>query len=122
MKHLYIFLLLTASSLGSKFSAQTARLLWANQVSGISDEQGKSVFVDGSGNVYYTGYFYGSADFDPGSGIHTLTTIFSTGGSGYRKGAFVSKLDSQGNFLWARHFYGGSSSEGISLSIDNEGN
>jgi hypothetical protein len=53
--------------------------------------------VDGAGNVYTTGTFGGSVDFDPGSGKTTLTS-YNRG-----KGAdiFVSKLDTNGKFVWA---------------------
>ena len=54
------------------------------------DDEALSVAVDSSGNVYTTGYFSGTADFDPGSGTTNLT---SNGGID----VFVSKLDSSGN-------------------------
>ena len=104
------------------YAQQTANFLWANQVSGISDEQGKAVTVDVNGNVYYTGYFYGTADFDPGIGTFLMTTPFSSGGSGYKQGIFVSKLDAVGNFIWAKQFFGGRGSAGTSITVDANGN
>ena len=63
---------------------------------------GFGVAVDGSGNVYTTGNFDGTADFDPGSGTENLS---SAGGSGDND-VFVSKLSSSGEFVWAKSFVG----------------
>ena len=54
---------------------------------GTSTDMSHSVAVDSSGNVYTTGYFAGTVDFDPGSGTTNLTS------NGNQDG-FVSKLDS----------------------------
>ena len=41
---------------------------------GTSLDAGFGVAVDGSGNVHTTGYFLGTADFDPGAGTSNLTS------------------------------------------------
>ena len=69
--------------------------VWARQMGGASSEWGWGVAVDDSGNVYTTGEFQGTVDFDPGAGVFNLT---SAGGDDI----FVSKLDSAGNFVWAQ--------------------
>ena len=51
------------------------------------------------GNVYVTGDFSGTVNFDPGPNTHDLTSV---GGSD----AFVLKLDPAGNFDWAQSFGG----------------
>ena len=76
---------------------------------------GFSIVVDTSGNVYTTGYFQGTVDFDPGTGISNLTA-FGT------RGIFVQKLDTNGNFLWAKSFGGNGYSEGKSIALDISGN
>ncbi len=53
--------------------------VWALQMGGTGFAAGNDVAVDGSGNVYTTGRFAGSADFDPGAGVFNLT---SAGGPG----------------------------------------
>src|SRR3989304_4344772 len=70
-------------------------LVWAKSMGGASDDRGYSIAIDGSGNVYTTGYFWGTADFDPGAGTYNLTPA---GGS---QDIFVSKLNGPGNFGWA---------------------
>jgi hypothetical protein len=55
------------------------------------------------------GKFYGTVDFDPGAGVYNLT-----GG-----GAFVMKLDSAGNFIWAKAI---NSAEAFALAMDPAGN
>ena len=54
-------------------SAYAQTLEWAKSMGGTNDDRGLSIAVDASGNVYTTGYFYGTADFDPGAGTFYLT-------------------------------------------------
>jgi hypothetical protein len=51
--------------------------------------------VDSAGNVYTTGYFQGTVDFDPGAGTVNLSSAGSDD-------IFVQKLDASGNLVWAR--------------------
>ncbi|MCX6270968.1 MAG: SBBP repeat-containing protein [Bacteroidetes bacterium] len=88
---------------------------WAKQMGGPDEDQGWSVFVDLSGNVYTTGFFLETADFDPGPG----TCLFSfLGGSDF----FISKLDPQGNFVWARQIGSPSADGGSSVIVDAANN
>src|SRR5688572_17920960 len=79
-------------------TAQSPYFHWAKSFGGTT-AQGKSISVDGSGNVYTTGYFSGTADFDPGAGTFNLT---AAGGDDI----YISKLDASGNFLWAKQMGG----------------
>ena len=74
---------------------------------------GLSIAVDSNGAVYTTGYFRYTADFDPGSGTYTLTC------QGYNYCSFVSKLDSSGNFVWAKGMAGDGSAFGQGISVDS---
>ena len=85
---------------------------WANAMGGKLNDFPKGVTVDASGNVYTTGYFYGTADFDPGPGTFNLTSKGSSE-------SFISKLDAKGNFIWAKKLGLG---EGISIAVDVAGN
>ena len=85
--------------------------VWAKRFGGPSSQVSFSIAVDDSGNVYTTGYFQGTADFDPGSGTSNLTSVGS-------EDVFVSKLNSVGNFVWAKSFGG----IGYSVAVDSSGN
>jgi hypothetical protein len=79
---------------------------WVRQFAGVSggDCIPDSLAVDAAGNVYSSGNFFGTVDFDPGTGTQTLN-----GGTG---AGFVTKLNASGNLVWARQFgakLGGSS-------------
>jgi hypothetical protein len=106
----FIFLLLTNLSINAQ-----ANFDWAKKVGGISSDYGSSVAVDASGNVYTTGGFQGTVDFDPGPGTFTLA---SAGGFDI----FISKLDATGNFVWAKSIGGNLSDFGSSITVDASGN
>lgn len=94
---------LTASGNRDVFIAKyspTGALIWAKNVGGSStqsntDEPG-DIALDQNGNVYVTGKYRGTGDFDPGSGTFNLTPSDNAGD------IFILKLDSDGNFVWAK--------------------
>ncbi|MFK7971203.1 MAG: PKD domain-containing protein [Bacteroidia bacterium] len=71
---------------------------WVKGPSGESNI-GQNILIDGSGNIYSSGYFYGTVDFDPGPGTQNLTS----NGNG---DVFIQKLNSSGNLVWAQNFGG----------------
>lgn len=91
-------------------------LIWTKQMGGFADDIGNSIAIDSSGNVYTTGYFLGTVDFDPGNGIFNLT---SHGGS---EDIFICKLDSSGNFVWAKQLGGTGADRANSILVDSLGN
>lgn len=95
--------------------AQIPTFQWVKQMGGDSIETTYSIALDASGNIYTTGFFNDTADFDPGIGIFNLI-------SGPSSSVFVSKLDASGNFVWAKKFAGNSDALGNSISVDNSGN
>lgn len=113
-KSLFIPLFTTLFLLATTTHAQNYE--WAKKMGGAGFEQGNDIAVDEAGNVYATGYFSGTVDFDPGAGIANLT---STGESNI----FICKLDASGNYLWAKSI-GGTTlfSEGRAIAIDGLGN
>lgn len=69
--------------------------------------------VDGAGNVYTTGFFNGTADFDPGADVYNLTTTTFT-----NHDVYVSKLDVNGNFVWAGKWGGTFSDQSFDIAVD----
>lgn len=76
---------------------------------------GHSIKTDRYGNVYFTGYFEDGVDFDPGPGSFIINT------NSYEH-SFICKLDSNGDFIWAKAFEGPLRSAGIAMQIDSGGN
>lgn len=89
--------------------------IWAKSMGSILADQGSNVAVDKIGNVYLTGIFQGTADFDPGSGIDTITAVRAYD-------AFLAKYDSSGNYVWAKNLGGSGADYGLGVTTDGAGN
>jgi gliding motility-associated-like protein len=103
----------------SKFD-NNGNFIWSKQFSGTEGQVGYSIGTDAQENVYSTGLFYGTGDFDPGPSVYNL--IASSGPMGSWSDAFVSKLDANGNFVWAKQFAGSYDEMGFALIPDPTGN
>ena len=90
---------------------------WAKKIGGGYSDCALSITLDNYGNIYTTGSFQGTVDFDPGAGNYFLTSA----SLGYPD-IFISKLDSNGNFLWAKILGGFDTDQGTSITTDNNGN
>jgi hypothetical protein len=97
----------------NKVSA-SGNLLWSKNYGGTGSEQANAVVVDQSGNMYITGSFTGTTDFDPGTGIYNVTS------AGFGD-AFISKLDGSGNLIWIKQLGGTDGDQGIAMTIDAAG-
>jgi hypothetical protein len=93
----------------------SGNFVWAKRLGGVGTDIGNAVFVDAAGNVHTTGYFRGTADFDPGVGTINLT-------SAGNQDIFISKLDSSGSFVWAKSLGGGNYDIGNAVFVDAAGN
>lgn len=87
--------------------------LWVKQIGGYGGEVGCSITIDAKGYIYSTGNFDGNVDFDPGSGFYYLNGNFTD--------TYISKLDSSGNFVWAKKFEGNDRSIGRTITADLNG-
>ena len=87
---------------------------WAYVLGSSSVDEGSDIEVDAAGNVYVTGHFRNTIDFDPGIGVFNLTSNGNTDG-------FVQKVDTDGNLLWAINLGGGNVDRGRALDVDEFG-
>lgn len=95
--------------------------IWGKQIGGDRFTLLKSLYVDLSGNVFTTGYFSGTADFDPGPSVYNLSATYSTGT--VDNAIFISKLDKDGNFKWAKKIGGNNTVyTGFGITGDKFGN
>jgi len=76
--------------------------VWTLRGGGTGTDAGGNIVIDGTGAIYITGSFNNTADF--GS-----TILTSAGGTD----AFFAKLNSSGNFLWAKQIGGTGSVDAI---------
>ena len=90
-------------------------LLWIKAMGGNSIDYGNAICTDYSGNIYLTGSFYNTVDFDPGSGTHDLI-------SNGLNDIFVQKLDVSGNLLWVKSMGNSTQEYGKSIAADAGGN
>jgi len=91
---------------------RNGKLLWVATAGGPQADIGNAINIDNSGNVLVTGEFAGSATF--GS-----TTLVSTKGA---INVFTTKLDGNGNFLWAKSGVGIHTDRGLGIAADPSGN
>jgi hypothetical protein len=89
--------------------------MFAKNMGGGSSDNGYSIALDPAGNIYTTGRFNLTSDFDPNAGVQNLTSAGSDD-------IFISKLDNAGNFVWAKRIGGASSDFGWSIFVDASSN
>jgi len=103
---------------GNLTNAQDVHLEWAKQMGSSDSNYSTAITVDNMGNVYTTGTFQGTIDFDPGPGVFNLTSIDVYNGGDI----FIQKLDASGNFIWAKKMGGVAWDKSNSIAVDNFGN
>ncbi len=92
--------------------------VWAFTIgSSNGSDSGLSIGLDGSRNVYLAGHLDGTADFDPGPGVFTLTNL-----NPGVEDIYLAKYDPLGNFIWAFNLDGTGGEGGTSLTVDAAGN
>jgi len=72
---------------------------WTRVMGGDYYTRGIAVRADRSGNVYVTGIFSGTVDFDPGPGVDRMTYAGDWD-------IFISKFSSNGDYIWTRRMGG----------------
>ncbi len=92
--------------------SQTPYWQWAQSGTCTTTDNGSAITSDNSGNVYLTGYFFGSN--------LTFSTTTLTNAGNYD--AHIEKYDNSGNFLWARSIGGAFDDVSNAIVCDNSGN
>ncbi len=97
-------------------NAQNLNFTWAKTGgSSSAPESGHGIATDAQGNVYTTGFFYNTVDFNPDTSTFNLT---SNGDADI----YLQKLSSTGNLIWAISMGGSGEDYGNSLDVDSSGN
>lgn len=92
-----------------------ANILWLESMGGSQYEEGVDIAVDSLENVYITGFFEGTADFDPD--YNDILELTSNGGVDI----FIEKLDINGDLVWVKQIGGGLWDLGTSISVSPAG-
>jgi hypothetical protein len=90
-------------------------LEWAVQLSANSVQTVKDQVVDNAGNTYTVGEFAGTVDFNPSGSIYNLTA------SGSSRDIYITKLDSDGNLVWAVNIGNGNDEVVNDIAYDDNG-
>ena len=91
-------------------------LVWAQELAAGAVPTAGGLTLDSSNNVYVTGSFSGTANFNP-SGT-TAANLISQGNTD----AFIAKYDRYGNYVWAEDFGGSFNDAGNAIAVDKAGN
>ena len=91
------------------------QFVWARHFPGAGSDRGYALTVSDDGSSYITGEFEGTADFDPGTGVFTMT-------SESPQGCFITKLNSNGDLVWAKQLQSTvSNHRGSAITMDPSG-
>ena len=91
--------------------------IWDAVFDGTSYDRGNALRLDHNGSIYTTGFFGEEVDFDPGPG----NAIIQSTGQSDTDDAFLSILDPNGHFVFARQLGGIGNDLGSSLAVDRWG-
>ncbi len=98
----------------SKYDS-AGKLIWAKSIGDFRYQAGFAIALDNANNIYITGIFFGTTDFDPGPGIANLT-------SAGNEDVFVCKFDNNGKFIWVKQFGGTTNDFCNAIKLDRFGN
>jgi hypothetical protein len=93
----------------------THTLDWAYNTGGMGICETADMVPDADGNVFLTGNFQQSADFDPGDEVHILSSAGDDD-------IFISKTSPSGASLWAERIGGPAKDHATGIAMDREGN
>jgi Beta-propeller repeat len=86
--------------------------LWARRAGGTAEDVGNGIAVDGTGNIYVTGYYLST-------NINFSGVLLTNAGSAE---IFVAKYNSAGTLLWAKAAGGSGYDAANAIAVDAAGN
>ncbi|MFH1514873.1 MAG: SBBP repeat-containing protein, partial [bacterium] len=89
---------------------------WARTWGGVGNDYGQDIAVDNVGNVYVTGDFSNTVDFNPDPAEEEWRTSIAPAS------AFLSKFDKYGDFKWVNTFGDIETAGGNAIETDEAGN
>jgi hypothetical protein len=84
---------------------------WTRHFGGIAEDYGDGIAVDSDGNVFVTGYFQGTADFDDTGGTDNHAAVW--GGD-----IFITKYNADGSYGWTRTMGNTGDQLGYAIAVD----
>lgn len=115
-----------ADGILTSISPATGAIEWIKQFGGAFDEVVTDATIDSEGHYYVTGYFMGAGptyglDADPGPGVYTLSVQSLMA----NRDIFIIKLNSAGDFVWAKQIStpsGAGNDDASTIKTDSAGN
>lgn len=98
----------------AKYDA-SGHYVYANAIGGSGNDNCLGIAINGQGQIYITGQFIGTVDFDPGAGVANLTSA----GNG---DIFFASYDASGNYVYAKALGGPFGDQGGGIAVDASGN
>lgn len=97
----------------AKLNPSDLSVNWSGSLSGTGAQTATHLSSDKNDNVYISGTFSNTTDFDPSGGVENLTSVGGNDG-------FILKLDRSNSLLWAKQFSSSSDVVTRSSAIDKE--
>ena len=89
----------------------SGNFIWVKQMESTGDDESNAICVDSNNDIYITGSFDGTTDFDPGAGF---ANMIGAGGDDI----FIQKLDTDGNYEWVHQL--GNSNNQVGMDIASQ--
>lgn len=102
----------------AKFSIEGSKT-WIKTIGGAGADNANKVISDSDNNVYITGSFSKTVDFNPEDSSDIKNDSSS---NGYTGDAFITKLNQDGSYAWTKTMGGAYTDTGISIAITGDGN
>jgi PKD repeat protein len=97
----------------AKYGGANGAHQWSKRFGGSYDDAASAIAVDGANNVYFTGYFRGTASF----GGASLSVPFTND-----LDVFLVKLTPAGAHVWSKNFANDGNERGYGIAADAAGN